>query len=445
MSTTAQESQDEVLEKMLMEAQRLALRMRTSTSSLDVSNASVCEEEADDEGNILSVDSRSQADDHMEDQDSQRVSLHSYLDRINQQASQESKETLSSGGEEKSYTSVASAQQEAIDSAIKAAREMELTLRALHPESNMSPPLSPASRSRSAEKNRAVRRMSGSPNTLRMEDELNASSSHISWERVDPVDEDDDDYAPVVDYTTPKKKPIPRDESEIKWEKITSPSKNEDDYVPIADYSRAPRRSTMNLLRGSILQKKKSVLSRSSSWRMTRRRRRKLVRATVLVAAVSFLAYYVCFHETEPVATGSLDTTTEERSFVNVSQIAAVTPLDNITSDTVASSSEKGEDDISFDMSIEDFEEILLFGSTCTAAEFISEPELQNQEEGSATVESQPMDRAGEQLEAEGEQLDSEDPEVNCTRTWGQPCKRRTKRKLFSRENIEQLVASMMQ
>jgi len=125
------------------------------------------------------------------------------------------------------------------------------------------------------------------------------SETNITWEKMDisGVNETDEDYVPLQDYTTPSpKKKLSQqhrdvnggDSGDVQWVQIDSPMKGEDDYASLADYSDL-NRNAVNGVGGRNLSRTRSYRSR------IRKRRRKLaIRAAALVAVVALLssAYY---------------------------------------------------------------------------------------------------------------------------------------------------------
>jgi hypothetical protein len=444
MSATV--SDDDVLEKMLMEAQRLALRMRSSThSATDASHGSYLSDtdhlDQTGDANIVSCDSN-----HSQPGQASKMSLSSYFDKISKQESLESRETNLSC-EEKSYASVASAQQDAIAEAIKATQEMEKTLRALSESPPNRPKKDIISLHRDVDMNlsrelpvNALARES-TPKNPRNEDELNTSSSHISWEKVDPIREEDEDFVPIVDYTSPKKKAFPRDDSEIKWEKITSPDKDEDDYVPIADYtSRSVNQSTMQRLRGAILPNQTSRGAgtvNGLSRRSLRKKRRKVLKAMAVLLAASAAGYWL-FFQSKPSSTANVETTIAEDNVVSVPTIYGDIHVGVDVEVDLPDEPEKEEDskqELPTDQKL-DFEELMI--SVPDADRCSYEVEIEDASHDVAPVS--PSDDEDEKRPI----VDPAEEEIICL--FGGRCSKHVKKRtLFTRDNIELLLASMMQ
>lgn len=60
----------------------------------------------------------------------------------------------------------------------------------------------------------------------------------VTWEKVEYTKEVDEDYVPIVDYSkklTPPRKSV--DKNGIKWEKLSSPNRFDKDYTSLKDYS----------------------------------------------------------------------------------------------------------------------------------------------------------------------------------------------------------------
>jgi hypothetical protein len=442
MSSAA--SDDDVLEKMLMEAQRLALRMRSSThSATDASHNGSClsdTDHLDQNGDAIIVSCESS---HSQPGQVSKIPLSSYFDKISQQASQESRESNLSC-EEKSYASVASTQQDAIAEAIKATQEMEKTLRALS-DSPTNRPTKEIISSRGVDMKSSSELPAGPqvlesvPKNPRNEDELNTSSSHISWEKVDPIKEEDEDFVPIVDYTSPKKRSFPSDDSEIKWEKITSPNKDEDDYVPIADYTnRTVNQSTMQRLRGAILPNQTTrgagavnALSRRS----LRKKRRKTLKVIALIFVVSTALYWL-FFQSASSSSGNVETSIATDSLVNEPVMEVDVNVGVGVEVDLPMELAKDEDtsqDPPADLKLE-FEELMI--SLSDPSHCPHEREL---------GDARHVIARGNPSSDEGEKMPSFDPaeeEIICL--FGRRCSKHVKeRSLFTRDNIELLLAMM--
>jgi hypothetical protein len=488
--TTSNDVDDEVLEQMLMEAQRLALQMRSTTTGLadphrlhhDASSehagSFLSESDHLDHNypHIVSCDSNHSLPEH----ESSRVSLNSYFEKINLQESHESRESNAASCEEKSYASVASAQQDAIAEAIKATREMEQALRALAESPSASPSArkgvgcSPSSgRRRDVQNVDPVASSHGRPsqatrtadtNSRVEEAELNNSSAHISWEKVEPIREDDEDFVPIVDYTSPRKAPFPRDDSEIKWERITSPDKDEDDYTPIADYTSSTRRplhrSPMQRMRGAFLLNHKhhhrgsSGMSMSmpfqSSSKSARKRRRRALRALAVFLALGAFLSWVFFAPDEGSSTTDPPRVEEEAGHVVGRDVEPLVEY-VVVEEHHPSSAELSEaltttgdtalpvDEMSSTPSFEEVlfsiqeDEYLCFGLSDHAKDQVV---VETQKD---VVLDPPFEEEGET----GPDLDSAKEELICL--FGGRCSANVKeRKLFARDNLELLLASLM-
>lgn len=442
MSTAV--SDDDVLEKMLMEAQRLALRMRSSTHSATeaahgsfLSDSDHLDHDHNGDANIVCDSNHSQPD------QVSKMSLNSYFDKISQQESQESRESNLSG-EEKSYASVASVQQDAIAEAIKATQEMEKTLRALSESPTNRPAKDIVSLHRDVDMKSSsdlpanVLVRESLPKNPRNEDLLNTSSSHISWEKVDPIKEEDEDFVPIVDYTSPKKKSFPRDDSEIKWEKITSPDKDEDDYVPIADYTnRSGNQSAMQRLRGAILPNQKSRITvQAPSRRALRKKRRKALKVVALILTFSAAAYWLsCLSKS---SSGVLETTDVVDKLVSEPTIDGDSFVGVDVEVDLPDERTKDEDfEQLFPPDLKSvFEELMISLPDAGVCSY----ERAAEGDGPDVAPVNPS----EDEHVKGPMKDPVEEEIICL--FGGRCSKHVKeRSLFTRDNIELLLASMMQ
>lgn len=257
IATNHYHEDDDVLEKMLAEAQRLAFQMRSaSQENLGENKNGAAAKDAEQWSSQL----RGKAD--------------------------------QTGGHQASPETPHHSRENQVESAIKAARDMELALKAF-------------SGSFSMEMDTPDKAGADSPTPASPEDkppgdvELKIAqfsaehgSGSITWEKVESVREEDEDYVAIRDYsspvkqtTTPDARPSSVGNNGIKWEKVDMPEKHEDDYVPLADYSKpAPRRATPQ-----PIARTRYVRSRKLS------RRRKMVRlvAVVALAAAVGLWYYL--------------------------------------------------------------------------------------------------------------------------------------------------------
>jgi hypothetical protein len=474
MSSAASDD-DEVLEKMLMAAQRLALQMRCSTgtglgephdhrlsdASSDHAGSFLSESDHLDHNypHIVSCDSNHSIGEH-------ESSLNSYFEKINLQESHESRESNGSCEEQKSSASVASAQQDAIAEAIKATREMEQTLRALaeSPSAGQPPFKGPPPSSGRLGDTQNVASSYGRPSqaataegNLRVDAELNNSSTHISWEKVEPIREEDADFVRVLDYSSPRKVPFPRDDSEIKWERINSPDKDEDDYTPISDYTytssrHSVNRSPMQLIRGAILPNHKHRRARGTpmplqlSSRAARRRRRRALRALALVLSLGAFLFWVFFapedpsvaeptvveeawHLVVPDGEPSVEDVAVEGHSSNEELVEALKDEDALPANVVSSTSRFEEamlptreekNDICFGLSNDELVAVE------TEKDVVPEPPVEEEAEAGPDPD-----------------LDSAKEELICL--FGGRCLADVKeRKLFTRDNLELLLASLM-
>jgi hypothetical protein len=108
----------------------------------------------------------------------------------------------------------------------------------------------------------------------------------VEWQKVDMANEGDDDFVPLVDYSSPSPEQVKAQRhanNAVMWEKVNSAHDGDDDYVPLADYS--PPASPQRKGR-SALTRSKLVRSRKKA------RRRKIAAVLALVVCVVYWFYY---------------------------------------------------------------------------------------------------------------------------------------------------------
>jgi len=136
-------------------------------------------------------------------------------------------------------------------------------------------------------------------------------SDAVSWHKVDMVQQDDDDYVPIADYSSPPRtkprtnKPNVYVENGIEYERLELEiDKEADDYVPIVDYS--PQKttkadstmgktlllSTRRLFGGRPVEPLMSATARRRMLLRQRRRRRRNIRRVIVLLVVAAVGTY---------------------------------------------------------------------------------------------------------------------------------------------------------
>lgn len=306
---------EDELEKMLAEAQRLALRMRTAMANSGHTEALAALDAMATSSASFDLPSLSGE----EQQATGQLTLEEHFELNGGSSSKELDD--SSNYEEKSLAdkSAASAQYEEVEAAIKATREMELALQALGGSlRNVNGKDDDDSSTEDGRKKRTAvvtPRNNGSnqsrdspispptpypasPSTVKrkieafQDRERNRSyEDSIQWEKIDSVHEDDDDFVPIQDYSPQKKSQKQRqtrvDEHGITWETMDTAAQHDEDYVPLSDYSRTARNGEEPGLGASSFR-----LRAVQKKRRRQQKRRRMMRAVALALVVLYAIYY---------------------------------------------------------------------------------------------------------------------------------------------------------
>jgi hypothetical protein len=261
---------DDHLEKMLLEAEVLAAKMRTSSAHFSVTN-----------GLDLSMESFIEEEEETPSHETPETDLTMRTTNNNGIAHSSFEEETTSRANSNVSKGTSTSQQHNIDAAIFATKQMELALQALNTSTSLNVDMvdSPDSNSNSP----AASSQQESP--------VNADPLSDTWERVTFTKETDDDYVPIADYSAKK---TMKQRGSVQWEKVAFADATDDDYVPIADYSsssplKQQQANNNNKNAGAVSTDKQSSLRKQRKMRL----RRTLVRITALlqVLAVAYGLY----------------------------------------------------------------------------------------------------------------------------------------------------------
>lgn len=278
--------QDDELEQMLAQAERLANEMRTISSKhvLGASHSSGFPEtiQIKDKDSACSSMEVTNIFDPQQTQESESFSSYNG-NHIKEDVIDEGNEVVSADGPEVEIQANISAESpdlsdlsgtrrtiDDVDAIVQASQEMARTLEAMRVSSPSSPrrittiikdtaeshttdssprsltpsPASPDSACGDSKATEPISHLAGKKQFSSAADidiyeaKTKIEGGDVTWEKVDYTREIDEDYVPIADYSkkmTPPRKTV--DKNGVKWEKLASPNRFDNDYTQLKDYS----------------------------------------------------------------------------------------------------------------------------------------------------------------------------------------------------------------